>query len=65
MVLNLWVASPLGLNDPLHRGHLRSLEKTGIYIMVPNSHKLAVKITMVGDHNDMRNCTKGSRQKES
>ena len=40
LALNLWVAIPLkGVKCPFHRGHLRPLENTDIYILIYNSSK--------------------------
>lgn len=40
MVLNLWVATPWGIERPFHRGGLRTLENTDAYIMVYNRCKI-------------------------
>ena len=42
MVLNLWEETPLGVEQPFHRGHLRPSENTDIYIMIHNSSKITV-----------------------
>ena len=39
-VLNLWVVAPLGVKGPFHRGHLKPLENTDIYITIHNSGKI-------------------------
>ena len=44
VVLNLWIMTPFGIKQPIHRSHLRSLENTDIYIMVHNSSKISYEI---------------------
>ena len=60
VVLNLWIMTPFGIKQPIHRGHLRSLENTDIYIMVHNSSKISYEIAtnnfMDGAHYNMRLC---------
>jgi hypothetical protein len=40
-VLNLWVATPGGIEWPFHKSGLRPSENTGIYTMTHNSSKIA------------------------
>lgn len=52
-LLHLWVMTPFQVEKPFHRGHLRPLENTDIYIMIQNSKKFTImkkqqKYFMVG-----------------
>jgi hypothetical protein len=40
--LSLWLEVPFQVKRPFHRGHLRPLENTGIYITLHNVAKLQV-----------------------
>ena len=39
-VFNLWITVPLRVKQFLHRGHLKPLENTDIYITTHNSSKI-------------------------
>lgn len=41
-VLSLWVATPFGVEQPFHRGHLKPLENTDIYVTIHSSSKITV-----------------------
>ena len=42
LVLNLWVKTPLGVDQVFHRGRLRPSENTDIYITIHDSSKITV-----------------------
>lgn len=39
-VFNLWVKTPLGIKQLFHRGYLRLLENTDIYVTIHNTSKI-------------------------
>lgn len=51
MTHNLWVATPLGVEQPFHRGHLRPLKDTDICITIHKSSKVTV---MDSNRNDCK-----------